>query len=442
MILETLPDIPRWYTGVAEWCGALVYVLVVLPRLRGGGRVALIVAALPAMIGLQIFVGTWPLSLWMIGMAVAVGAILVFIRLATAGTWRDAWYLTARAFVLAELVASLEWQLWVHWVSRQSLPPPAPGEFWPGIGLLVLSYGAGFYVAWRLERRNLQRTPLDVDGRPLVTAMAIALGTFLVSNLSFLTTETPFSGQQAVDIFYIRTLVDLAGFVALYAQQSNRNHVRDVLQLSQSRLLMQAQHEQYLESQRNATELHRMHHDLKHLATAMRAEDSAARRSEYLRELEHVIEDYQSDIRTGSPLLDTVLSSKGRHCLQTGITMTVIVDGEALGFMGAISLSALFGNAIDNAIEASLHLEDPEHRIIKVSAFTQGDFVVIRVENHFPFPVEFIDGLPQTTKEDQVWHGYGTGNMRRVVESLNGSITFTVEDDWFIVRALIPRPVD
>ncbi|MDR1186091.1 MAG: GHKL domain-containing protein [Bifidobacteriaceae bacterium] len=438
---QTLPDIPRLYTGLAEWAAAVVYIFLARPRFSGWRLWVAIGAALPLVAGLQRLAGTWPLSLWMAGMGIAVLAMAGFIRLCAATTARATWYLTARAFVLAELVASLEWQLWVHWWPQAPTADGDPMRFAASVGLLAAAYCLGFATAWRLERRNFpRRAPLEVDGRTLTTAAGIALATFLTSNLSFFSTDTPFSGRQAMDIFYIRTLVDLAGFVALYAQQSNRNRLRDAIELAEARLVMRAQHEQYLQSKRSAEELSRMHHDLKHYAAAMRAEDSADRRSEYLQALEETIRGYESEIETGNALLDVVLGSKLKRCQELGIAMTCMVDGAALDFMDPMQLSALFGNALDNAIEASARIPEPEHRSVKVSAFAQGGFMTVRFENHLPYPVEFADGLPQTTKPDRARHGYGAANMRRVVESLGGSMTFAVEDGWFVARALIPRP--
>jgi signal transduction histidine kinase len=376
----------------------------------------------------------------MLGMALAVVAMFAFTRLSAATSPRDSWYLAARAFVLAELVASLEWQLWVHWSPTVPSAQADPFGFAASLALLVSAYGLGFGAAYLAERRNFpRRAPLAVNGRTLTTAGGIAIATFLTSNLSFFSTTTPFSGRQAMDIFYIRTLVDLAGFVALYAQQSNRNRTRDAIELAEARAVMSAQHKQYVESKRNAEDLRRMHHDLKHYVAAMRSEDSAERRSEYLQALEDAFRGYESQIETGNSLLDTVLGSKLKRCQQLGISMTCMVDGAALDFMDPMQLSALFGNAIDNAVEASARIADPERRSVKVSAFAQGGFMTIRFENHLPHPVEFVDGLPQTTKGDRARHGYGAANMRWVVESLGGSLSFSVEDGWFIVRALIPR---
>lgn len=443
MILEQLPDIPRWYTGLAEWAAALVYIQLVLPRFSRAKQWSALALGLPFFIGLQIWVGLWPIELWTVGMALAVLSIFAFIHLTCDISLKDSGYLAARAFVLAELVASLQWQLWVHGRQLTTMDQGTDnrGIYVASIVFVCIAYAAGFGAAYLVERRNFARQePLEVEGRSLITAVAIALVTFLVSNISFVSIATPISGQGGKDVFYIRTLVDLVGFIALYAQQSNRDQVRNALELAKAKLIMSSQHDQYLQSKRNIEELNRMHHDLKYYVEAIRHEESADQRSDFLNKLEDSIRGYESEIQTGNHMLDIVLNSKMQRCLQENISMPVMVQGQALAFMDSMSLSSLFGNALDNAIEASLRIPQPEQRLIRVSVFTQGDFVMARFENHYPHPVEFVDGLPRTTKKNRRRHGHGTANMKRVVESYGGSLTTELEDDWFSVRALIPTP--
>lgn len=438
MILEALPDIPRLYTGIAEWAGALVYILIMRPRFRRWRRWLTIVGMLPVMIGLQVFVGMWPLSMWMLGMAAAVLTMFGFVYACTDTSARDAGYLTARAFVLAELVASLQWQLEMY-DFKYIVPETFASSTAVRVAFFVVSYAVAYAIAYAMESRNFhRRMRLGIDTRTLVVSVATALVTFLVSNISFLTTNVPFSGSMGNDVFYIRTLVDLAGFVSLYAQQSSHNAIRDALELAQAKIIMRAQHDQYLQSKRNIDELNRMHHDLKHYAAAIRAESSADRRSEYLQALEDSIRGYESEIQTGNNVLDIILASKKERCLQEGITMTTMVDGNALSHIDAIALSTLFGNALDNAIEAEMKVPDHEQRIIKVDVFREGDFVLIRVENYCPWALKFVDGLPETTKNDRSRHGFGTYSIRSVVEEQGGTLTMNLEDQWFILRALLP----
>lgn len=438
-----LPDIPRWYTGIAEWSAAVVYILLARPRVSSFRRNAWIASWLPVFILLQEFAGQLPLALWTLGMAAAVVAIFFFIYSSTDLSMKDAGYLTARAFVLAELVASLQWQLWVHWTPETPHPDLGMGKFITSIVLLVVAYGLAFHLSHRLEKRNFPRPQyLGVDGPTLVLAVAIGLATFLVSNLSFLTSSTPFSGQAGMDIFYIRTLVDLTGFVALYAQQSHRNQMSKAMELAQANVILQSQQEQFLQSKRNIEELNRIHHDLKYYVGAIRHEESADQRSEYLQQLEDSLQGYESEIQTGNNLLDVILSSKMERCLQEDIAMTHVVDGESLSFIDPMQLSALFGNALDNAIEACLKIPERDKRLIKVSAYAQHQFVLVHIENYWPHPIDFVDGLPQSTKANRSKHGFGTSNMREIAERYGGTLKIDLSDDWYRLSVFIPKPRD
>lgn len=58
-------------------------------------------------------------------------------------------------------------------------------------------------------------------------------------------------------------------------------------------------------------------------------------------------------VHTGNDALDAILSEKGLACEQGGIAFRCMADGAAVGFMAPTDIYSLFGNALDNAIEAS-----------------------------------------------------------------------------------------
>lgn len=80
--------------------------------------------------------------------------------------------------------------------------------------------------------------------------------------------------------------------------------------------------------------------------------------------------------------------------LSTGIGLTCVADGALLDFMEVMDLSAVFGNALDNAIECEERIADPEKRLIHVSVSAQRDFVFIRFENYCEGSLNFSEGLP------------------------------------------------
>jgi hypothetical protein len=434
--METLPDIPRVLTGVAEWAACLVYVLLRRQRLGVRRLVLVAAAALAVLVAVQELADRLPLTLWSLGMAGAVAAMFGFIVTAARVSARDAGYFAARALVLAELVAALHWQMHCFFF----LPEGRPGVGWQvafGIGMYVVAFTGAFLI----ETRHFRRAqPLEVSSGDLASAVAIALVTFFMSNISFLNANTPFSGRLGLEIFYIRTLVDLCGFVALYAQQGQRLQLRARSEVKAVDEMLRRQHEQYLQSKRSIDVVNRKYHDLKHQIAVIRAEGDERRRASYLDDLEASVSGYSAQADTGNGVLDVVLTTKGLECAEKGVDLTFVADGAAIDFMSAMDVSAVFGNALDNAIDAVMAVPDPDQRLIKVALYATGGFVLATFENYFAGELKTEDGAIVTRRADRDRHGYGLASIRYTAEKYGGSMTVNAEDGWFVLRILLPVP--
>lgn len=433
---ELLPDIPRIYTAFAEWLGVIVVVSAV--GWRSARKRAMIAAALslPLFVALQLFSGELPISFWMVGMLAALVLIVVTAYICANVDWSGAVYVGVRAFILAELVASLEWQLQFYFGRHEYTTIWRLDTLW-----MAAIYAITFVLAYFLMRRSFQSIgPLRIDAGGVLGAVAIALATFLGSNVSFGPFESPFSGSGALDVANIRTLMDFAGFVALYAQESLRMRASEAAELEGAQMMLRAQHDQYLLSRANIDEVNRKYHDMKHHIAAIRAEPSEWKRSEQLDHLEQSVLEYDNQVNSGNLAVDAILSAKKVSSRKLSITMTEVLDGNALDFVDPLDLATILGNAVDNAIEAASLVEREDKRLIKIAVFRQGDFAVLRVENHYRVPVQMVDGFPLTIKRDKRNHGYGLRNVREVVERYGGSVVVSAEDNWFTLKILIPMP--
>lgn len=439
MIVETLPDIPRALTALAEWAACLVYVLQRRPRLSRRRLAPFAVLALGVLLGVQELAGRLPIQLWMLGMAAAVACMYGFIVAAAKVSARDAGYFAARALVLAELVAALHWQVHCFFF----LPEGRPGADVLSTVFFVAVYSIAFGGVYLVESRHFRSArPVDVTWGELASAVAIALVTFFMSNLSFLNANTPFSGRLGLEIFYIRTLVDLAGFVALYAQHGQRLQHRARSEVRAIDEMLRRQHEQYLQSKRNIEIVDRKYHDLKHQIGVIRAESDPGRRLSYLDDLEASVSGFAAQADTGNGVLDVILTTKSQECAARGIDLTYVVDGAAVDFMSAMDVSAVFGNALDNAMDGVLAVPDPERRIIKVALYARDRFVLLTFENYFTGELRTEDGDIVTRRADRTRHGYGLKSIRHTAEKYGGSMTVNIEEDWFVLRILIPLPRD
>lgn len=161
-----------------------------------------------------------------------------------------------------------------------------------------------------------------------------------------------------------------------------------------------------------------------------------------LKEITDAVNIYDSGIDTGNKVLDVILTDKSMLCSRNKICFGCMIDGEALSFMSPMDTVSLFGNLIDNAIEAVMRLENPEKAIINLNIRTLNGTVFIHCENYFDSSLDIVDGMPRTTKQDRDYHGFGLKSIRFIVEKYDGSMTIIPEDDVFNVNMIIPIPTE
>lgn len=438
MITNALPDIPRLYTALCEWLSCLVYISVLYRRATLQRSIIVGAVGLAALIAVQYFDGMMPIWFWMIGMLLAFACMYALILFGAGTGKREGLYITARAFVLAELVASLHWQIVTFAGLHNSW---AARKWWPIISLVV-AYTVCFALAWFAERGNFSQTaPTLPTASAAIATVAITIVTFAMSNLSFISTNTPFSGTVGQEVFYIRTLVDFCGFAILYAQQEQGRRIEAKTELASINAQLESQHQEYLQSKENIESIGRLAHDLKHQIAALRAQVDPEHVAAGFEQLEKSVQQYSAQRHTGNSVLDVILTTKERVCADRGITLTSVADGALLDGMSSMDIASLFGNALDNAIEATSKLPNPQQRLIKLALYEQNGFTVVRIENYFDSRLKKdADGNLHTTKhDDRHRHGFGVKSIRHIARQYGGEVTIRTDDHWFVLTAMIPH---
>lgn len=431
------PNIPRMFTALAEWSACLLYILTARPRDGLDGRKLPWILA--SFLVIQIFflelTGDLPLAYWFPCMGVAASIMLCLIWLCCDIDLPSAIYVTAMAFLLAELAASLEWQIYYYIAERF-------GPWDPPVSLLFLFplYILFFLVVYLIERwRGGPSQLIPLRPNELALPLAITLGSFCVGNLSFVVSDTPFSATVIGDIHTIRTLADLAGVVTLYAYHIQRAELLTRQELASIQSILQNQYAQYQQSRENIELINHKYHDLKHQIGVLRAETDPERRSAFLDGMEEDIREYEAQNKTGNPVLDTVLTSKSLYCVHHDVELTCVADGSLLDSLSVMDICTIFGNLLDNAIECELRIADKSKRLIHLMVYSRKDLLVIQCENYCEeLPVFEDSGLPHTTKQDPAYHGYGLKSIRYTAEKYGGSLSVNTRENWFELNIVIP----
>ena len=105
--------------------------------------------------------------------------------------------------------------------------------------------------------------------------------------------------------------------------------------------------------------------------------------------------------------------------------------------MSDLDVYSLFGNILDNAIEATLHLAK-EKRLIGLNVRSVNNLLYIHAENCFEGKLQFKNGSLMTTKKNINEHGFGILSIKRIAEKYGGETTIYSEDGIFNIDLVIP----
>lgn len=430
-----LTHTPGVLYAIAYWISAMIYCRFLPKRASGIKRCLLAAFFFVQIAGFMIITDHPPVYLYFLFVTIEICMLYLFMYLMCSMPARNAVYYCARAFMLGEFATSLGWLLYYYSVTRMASDPSMPLL----CALMTAVCLAVFGIIFILEKRQEKDARLlELGSRDIAGALAIAASTYLVSNISFAVANTPFSMRYSNEIFIMRTLTDFGGVIILLLYHNLIVEVSARTEAELEQQILQMQYSNYQISQESIDLINQKYHDLKHQISALRYELNDEDKYGYLTQMEDEIRQYEAENKTGNKVLDTILTAKSLVCQNQGISMNVVADGTLLDFMSIMDLSALFGNALDNAIRGAASVADENERLIRVVICEQMGFALVKIENRYAGEVRFDGKDLITTKNNKDYHGYGVKSIRRTVEKYDGTVTIRTEDGWFLLSILFP----
>ncbi len=428
---------PGIYYALAYFLSAIVFLGVNKKRFSFWPTTGISVAFLVLISTFMLLTDGVSGVLFAISMLVIFGMIFTYFFAAGEMDWKKSLYFAMRTFIVGEMAASLEYQLFFFGINSMDFPL----NMAVNIAFLLIIHPIFFSIVFIVERRYKDSNEeLVISWRELIIVSLIGILCFLLSNASYAVTITPFSGTSASEVFALRTLSDFAGVGLLLAFHMQICELNVRMEKDYLHKLLHMQKASYKLSAESVELVNQKYHDLKHQIQLLKADISAGEKLRYLDEIEKEIQSYEAQNKTGNKALDAILTAESLKCQSLGITMTCVADGKELDFMKPTDISVLFGNILDNAIEGTSKIENADKRLIHLSLSKQKSFVRIRVENCCEDDIRFVNGLP-TTKKDARYHGYGMKSIQSIVEKYDGSMAVKVVDGWFELRILLPSPI-
>ena len=299
----------------------------------------------------------------------------------------------------------------------------------------LVSYVVYFSICaalWYLYRRLVQEPPYHA---PVHTLRVLATVFLTVQVVLEYCGHVFTAEREALFLYYfcalLYTLLNYAALLMIAAIDSFRHENRSMHDFISNKMRY------YEMSHDGIVALQTKCHDLKHQIAAIRSEAGKAKFDKYLNELEDSINEYSTVIECGNQTVDIVLTEKNILCYSNQVKFSYMIDGSLFNFLTEREIYSLFGNALDNALEAVSKIEDPEKRMITLKSNSRGDLVVLQVENTYAGDMTLSENaLPHTTKTGS-GHGFGLRSISRLAEKHGGSMSLRTENGVFKLSVIM-----
>lgn len=220
-------------------------------------------------------------------------------------------------------------------------------------------------------------------------------------------------------------------FLALYLYARSQQQNQIIRYQEQAEQQMQAQLKHMDEIILRQNELRAFRHDINNQLTALSgyldAGDLAGSR-QYLAGISDHFKSASPAINTGNNALDAILSAKRALAENHGIRFTSKLRVQENLPIAPEDLCIIFGNALDNAIEACDRLPADAERAISLHLLQDAHTLTCIITNTAPSrrSASFV-----TSKTDKAQHGFGLNNIREALDKYGVTPEITWEDGRF-----------
>lgn len=302
------------------------------------------------------------------------------------------------------------------------------------LGILVVDlfcYGGTFAVLFFAFRPLTRRRNENFDNKlKAVFSFGIML---LCIGMARLTQDN--AARNEVAILSESLYSVLSGVFILILQFGVMEQARLSHNVDEMRRMLRQQRSQYEAGKSSMELVNEKYHDLKALLRSFHGQIPSGQ----MEKLEKGVQQYDVYIHTGNAALDVLLTERRALCAGRGIELTTLVHGSDLDFMEELDLYTLFGNALDNAVEAVGQLPEGRQKFISLTASREGNMVSVHVENPFAGKLDFVDGLPRSGRDPR-YHGFGMRSMERIVQKYGGTLSAGQKDGVFCLDLLLFDP--
>ena len=250
-------------------------------------------------------------------------------------------------------------------------------------------------------------------------------------------------GYETIRLFLTLVIIAVAMLIPIFILRNRQTGYFNKLSEQHMNFLEAelAASKQFREAQEETRAFrHDVQNNLSVLSMLMR-EGKYSEAEQFINDMHTQVSALSPKIVTGDEMLDSLIASKYGKMNESEIEFTI--NGVADGGIGwkAIDICTVFANALDNAIEACMRVEDEEKRFIKLEFRKTAHQRLITLCNSSAEDVDCEKLIHSeehvTAKTDKLLHGYGVRNIKRTIEKYGGMFRMNCTNGEFKLEMIL-----
>lgn len=198
---------------------------------------------------------------------------------------------------------------------------------------------------------------------------------------------------------------------------------------------VQIQRRYYMQQEKKYDQTVRILHDVnKHIKMIeqLYRNEMAGRAAKYTKQIKSMLQPLIPVKYTGNPVLDILLADKVLIIKEKRIALEIKINNVNLSFIDSLDVTTIFGNLLDNSIEACESVDTEKKIIIEIHSYYE--IISIRIKNTCTV-VKWKNGLPVSEKGTD--RGIGLFNVMRCIEKYDGNMKLNSKDGIFTVDIIL-----
>lgn len=306
-------------------------------------------------------------------------------------------------------------------------------EQWYFLALMLIPIFTIFYVILYLFYLRNEKYRYHIDRVQEKRQIFISL--ICIAGISILSGEAMKTANQfsSNEMWFITYLFNIIVCVLTVTGEFELLRSRaKVIENTRIKMMWENDKYSFQKSQENIQLINVKMHDLRHRIEALNGKIS----DDELKEFKDNMQLYATISETKCEVLDMVLSEKYPIFIKNNIHFTCLANGEKLNYLPKESLYSIFENALSNAIDAVMKLEENK-RVISITSKDFGDYLLLIVENYCD-PINTNTMVGRTTKDNNGLHGYGLLSMKMMLDKYHGKMSITKNGELFSLNLIFP----